>query len=186
MQHPHRRTQRHSGSLSSCRPARCRRIGLGGSAPGQFEGGLPLDAVGDDVQEPLPVGHVVRVAGLDRFPGVPGRVGCRKPERAGKPGPAVGAVVCEGLAGPLAGDQDSPSGVAEVFAAVGFAFAASTASDRHRQPPADLKLARAFDSRATHENTLVMRRSLVSDEDLGAGAPTALRGTLLKSAEAYH
>jgi hypothetical protein len=31
-----------------------------------------------------------------------------------------------------------------------------------------------------------MRRSLGSDEDLGAEAPTALRGTLLKSAEAYH
>jgi len=46
-------------------------------------GGLPLDAVGDDVQQPLPVGHVVRVAGLDRLPGVPARVGCRKPERAG-------------------------------------------------------------------------------------------------------
>ena len=26
----------------------------------------------------------------------------------------------------------------------------------------------------------------VNDEDLGAEAPTALRGTLLKSAEAYH
>ncbi len=63
---------------------------------------------------------------------------------------------------------------------------ASTASDRHQQQPADLKLAQALSPRATHENTLVMRRSLVSDEDLGAGAPTALRGTLLKSAEAYH
>jgi hypothetical protein len=31
-----------------------------------------------------------------------------------------------------------------------------------------------------------MRRSLVSDEDLGTEAPTALRGTLLGSAEAYH
>jgi hypothetical protein len=30
-----------------------------------------------------------------------------------------------------------------------------------------------------------MRRPLVSDEDLGAEAPTALRGTLLKSAEEY-
>jgi len=49
-----------------------------------------------------------------------------------------------------------------------------------------LKLARALDPRATHRDTLVMRRSLVSDEDLGAEAPTALRGTLLKSAEAYH
>jgi hypothetical protein len=43
-------------------------------------------------------------------------------------------------------------------------------------------VARAFNAR----DTLVMRRSLVSDEDPGAEAPTALRGTLLKSAEAYH
>ena len=49
-----------------------------------------------------------------------------------------------------------------------------------------MKLVRAFNPRATHENTLVMRGSLVNDEDLGAEAPTALRGTLLKSAEAYH
>ena len=49
-----------------------------------------------------------------------------------------------------------------------------------------MKLARALNPRTTHENTLVMRRSLVSDEDLGAEAPTALRGTLLNSAEAYH
>jgi hypothetical protein len=49
-----------------------------------------------------------------------------------------------------------------------------------------MKLARAFNPRATHENTLVMRRSLGSDEDLGAEAPTALRGTLQQSAEAYH
>jgi len=84
---------------------------------------LPLDAVGDDVQEALPVGHVVRVAGLDRLPGVPGRVSCREPERAGQPGPPVGPVVGQGLAGPLAGDQDAPPGVAEVFAAVGLALA---------------------------------------------------------------
>ena len=45
-----------------------------------------------------------------------------------------------------------------------------------------MKLARAFSAR----DTLVVRRSLVSDEDLGGEAPTALRGTLLKSAEAYH
>jgi hypothetical protein len=49
-----------------------------------------------------------------------------------------------------------------------------------------MKLGQALNPRATHENTLVMRRSLVSDEDLGAEAPTALRGALLKSAEAYH
>jgi len=48
------------------------------------------------------------------------------------------------------------------------------------------KLAQALEPRPTHVNTLVMRRSLVSDEDPGAEAPTALRGTLLKSAEAYY
>ena len=42
------------------------------------------------------------------------------------------------------------------------------------------------DSGSNAPDTLVMRRSLVSDEDLGAEAPTALRGALLKSAEAYH
>jgi hypothetical protein len=62
----------------------------------------------------------------------------------------------------------------------------STANGRHQQQPVNLKLARGLNPRATHENTLVMRRSLVSDMDLGAEAPTALRGTLLKSAEAYH
>jgi len=36
----------------------------------------------------------------------------------------------------------------------------STANVRHRQPPASMKLARAFNPRATHENTLVMRRSV--------------------------
>jgi hypothetical protein len=50
----------------------------------------------------------------------------------------------------------------------------------------NLTLAWALNPRATHGNTLAMRRSLVSDEDLGAEAPTALRGTPLKSAKAYH
>jgi hypothetical protein len=61
--------------------------------------------------------------------------------------------------------------------------------NRHQQPtiatsskPVNMKPARGFSAR----DTLVVRRSLVSDEDLGAEAPTALRGTLLKSAEAYH
>ena len=121
----HRQQRRpRSGHVgSSCGPPSCRKIGLGGSAPGQVEGGLPLDAVGDDVQEPLPVGHVVRVAGLDRFPAVPARVGCRKPERRRSARFAVGAVVGQGLAGPFAGDQDAAPGVAEVLAAVGLALA---------------------------------------------------------------
>ena len=37
---------------------------------------------------------------------------------------AVGAMVGEGFARPFTGDQDAATGVAEVFAAVGFAFAA--------------------------------------------------------------
>src|ERR1035441_9954136 len=108
---------------SSSRPPGCRKIGPGGSSAGLVEGGLPLDAVGDDMEEPLAGWHVVGVAGLDGFPGVPGGVGCRKPEHPGEPGLAVGPVVGQGLAGPLAGNQDAPSGVAEVFAAVGFSFA---------------------------------------------------------------
>ena len=84
---------------------------------------LPADAVGDDVQQPPRGGHVVVVARRDGFPGVAGRVGCRKPERLHEPVLAVGAVVGEGLAGPLAGDEHAASGVAEVLAAVGLALA---------------------------------------------------------------
>jgi len=35
----------------------------------------------------------------------------------------------------------------------------STANDRHQQQPANMKLRRALKPRATHENTLLMRRS---------------------------
>ncbi len=132
MQHPHRRAQRLSDSVSSRCPPRCRKMvsAAFGSSSCLCKRGLPLDAVCDDVQEPLAVGHVVRVAGLDRFPAVPGRVGCRNPERAGDPCPPVGAVVGQGLAGPLAGDQDTAPGVAEVLAAVGFALAGARAQAR--------------------------------------------------------
>jgi alkylation response protein AidB-like acyl-CoA dehydrogenase len=37
----------------------------------------------------------------------------------------------------------------------------STANGRHQQQPASLKLARALNPRATHRDTLVMRRSRV-------------------------
>ena len=53
--------------------------------------------------------------GRDGLPGVPGRVGCRNTERGQQPVLAVGAVVGQGLAGPLAGDQDAAAGVAEVL-----------------------------------------------------------------------
>jgi len=49
-----------------------------------------------------------------------------------------------------------------------------------------MKLGQTLNPRATHGNTLVMCRSLVSVGDLGAEAPAALRGALLKSAGAYH
>jgi hypothetical protein len=48
------------------------------------------------------------------------------------------------------------------------------------------QLRQALSPWATHRDTLVMRSSLVSDEDQGAEAPTAVRGTLLKSAEGYY
>ena len=76
----------------------------------------------------VPGGHVVLVAGLDGFPGVAGRVGCRKTERLSQPGFPVSAVVGQRLAGPLAGDQHAPPGVAEVFAAVRLALARAQAA----------------------------------------------------------
>ena len=110
-----------SGRRSGCRKIRA---GLAaGSGSGVGERSVPFLTVGDDVQESLAVGHVVRVARLDRFPGVPAEVGCRKTEHPGQPGFAVGAVIGQGLAGPLAGDQDAAPGVAEVLAAVGLALA---------------------------------------------------------------
>jgi hypothetical protein len=84
---------------------------------------MPFLAVGDDVQEPLGGWHVVGVAGSDGFPLVAGRVRFGEAEGMQEPGFAVGAVVGQGLTGPLAGDQDTPPGVAEVFAAVRLASA---------------------------------------------------------------
>jgi hypothetical protein len=38
-----------------------------------------------------------------------------------------------------------------------------------------MKLARALNPRPTHENTLVMRRSVGGDEDQGSAPPTVVR-----------
>jgi hypothetical protein len=46
-----------------------------GSFPGLVEGLEPAHPVGNDVQQPLPGGHVVLVPRLDGFPGVPVGVG---------------------------------------------------------------------------------------------------------------
>ncbi len=51
----------------------------------------------------------------------------------------------------------------------------STANDRHRRQPANMKLGRALNLRATHENTLVMRSSPGGDEDQGAELPRVVR-----------
>ncbi len=86
---------------------------------------MPVLAVGDDVQEAPGVFHVVGVAGCDGFPGVASWVNGCLTEGGQEPGFAVGAVVGEGFARPFAGDEHPASGVAEVFAAVGFAFASA-------------------------------------------------------------
>ena len=75
------------------------------------------------MQHPLRVVQVVRVAGRNGFPGVAGRVSCRKAERLQEPLLAVGAVVGQGLAGPLAGDEHPAPGVAKVICIVGLALA---------------------------------------------------------------
>src|SRR5208337_5528597 len=51
-------------------------------------------------------------------------------EHLGQPCLAVGAVVGQRLAGPLAGDQHAPPGVAEVLAAMRLALAATRAQPR--------------------------------------------------------
>ena len=63
---------------------------------------------------------------------------------------------------------------------------AVTANNDRQQQFANIKLESPLNARATHGDTLIMRSSLGDDEDQGAEAPTALRGTLLNSAEAYH
>jgi len=47
----------------------------------------------------------------------------------------------------------------------------STANDRHQEQPANMKLARALNPRATHGNTLVMRSSAAPLPVLGPGGP---------------
>jgi hypothetical protein len=89
----------------------------------------PALAFRDGEQESTRERAYVRVVRSDRFPGVPvgvGRFG-GVAEQVEDPVAAVGAVVAEGLAGPLAGDEYAPAGVAEVFGPVCFAPAGSRA-----------------------------------------------------------
>ena len=75
------------------------------------------------MQQPLLGWQVVVVGRGDLDPGVTGRVGLVQTKGFNQPGLAVGAVIGEGLAGPLAGDQDAPSGVAAVLGPVRLALA---------------------------------------------------------------
>ena len=74
---------------------------------------MPALPVGDDVQHALGGWHVVGVAGGDGLPGVAAGVGLGDAEGGQEPCLAVGAVVGEGLAGPLAGDQDAAPRIAQ-------------------------------------------------------------------------
>ncbi len=53
---------------------------------------MPPEAVGDDVEHPPGVVHVIRVGRGDRFPGVADGVSCRDTEGVQEPLLAVGAV----------------------------------------------------------------------------------------------
>jgi hypothetical protein len=53
----------------------------------------------------------------------------------------------------------------------------SRANDHHQQQPAKMKLAKALNPQATHENTLVMRSSAAPLPVLGPGGP-AIRVSL--------
>src|SRR5215470_16104411 len=95
-----------------------------GFASGSDKRGLPGGTVGQDMHKPLYWRHVVGISGSHALPPVcVVMFVCRKVEHGHQPGLAVGAVVIECLAGPLARDQDAPTGVAEVLVPVGFASA---------------------------------------------------------------
>src|SRR5437867_180370 len=74
-------------------------------------------------------------------------------------GPSPGSVraITGQIPGPVGWRTGRPKRVPELPA---------TANDRRKPDPLNLKEARALNARATHGNMLVMRRSLVSDEDL--------------------
>src|SRR6516162_7303943 len=99
--------------LTSRRPPSCRTIVATdlGSVSGLGECGLPSGTVGDSMQQPPRVIHMVRIARHDQLPGMTGRVGCRNTERGKEPLLPVGAVVGQRLARPLARDQHPPTRV---------------------------------------------------------------------------
>jgi hypothetical protein len=75
------------------------------------------------MKHPPRVIQVIRVTRGHDLPGIAGGVSCRKTERLQEPLLAIGAMVGQRLAGPLAGDQHPPPGVAEVIGVVGLALA---------------------------------------------------------------
>jgi hypothetical protein len=67
--------------------------------------------------------RALRVTTSTPTPRISAGIGCRNTKQLRQPRFAVGPVVGEGLARPLAGDEDTATRVAEVVAAVRFAFA---------------------------------------------------------------
>src|SRR2546423_3899856 len=68
---------------------------------------------------------MILVSRRQGFPGVPVRVGCRNTEGPQEPFLTIGAVIGQGLAGPLTRDQDPPPRIAEVIGIVSLALAGS-------------------------------------------------------------
>src|SRR6266498_786363 len=111
------------GRLAGCRNM-CRRPGAGAFARG-VELGAPLDLLRDGAQEPVLQWLHVGVGGAGPLPGDRGwRTGFGRDggdlvvpvadaEEGTYPRTGVGAVVGEGLAGPVAGDQDAAAADAE-------------------------------------------------------------------------
>ena len=94
-----------------------------GSSTGLVECLEPAHPVGDDVQQPLGMGHVVAVPELDGFPGVPIRVSCRKTKNLDKAAPsaplAPALASASGLGAPADARRAPPVGHADQGGSLG-------------------------------------------------------------------
>src|SRR5690242_10007933 len=116
------------------------------------------------------------------FPGVPGRISCRNTECPKEPFLAISAVVGQGLAGPLARDQDPPPGVAEMIDIMRLALAGARGQagpgvlglDAVPQPVGAPRRARLKPQRLSQPGSVIMLRA-----DRGLMAVAYLLGEVL-------
>ena len=121
-----------------------------GSSPGFVQGVFPAHSLGDHPEQPLGWDQVVVIGGADTLPAVTAVVvGCRKTKLLHQPGLAVAAMVGQGLARPLARDQDPAPGVAQMLGPVRLALT----------PARDQALARALGCDAISEPVRAPRRA---------------------------